>query len=103
MAYHLAISVYGPGTDPNHRSHWGLLIYKPEENIGDLFHTPLIDVDRLWYRFEEGSGAPVVLDAVVTLEIEEVVEPGTTRRVRDLVGKSAAEVAEIAGEDWIAA
>lgn len=145
MAYHLAISVYGPGTDPNHRSHWGFLIYKPEENVGDLLHTPVVDLARLWYQFEERSGVPVmskqsagrfkiatitenqrqaakliikaeppprdgkrkcqdwVLDTVVTLEVEELVEAGTAERIGSFVGKPAAEIAEMVGEDWIAA
>ncbi|KAK2742900.1 hypothetical protein FQN57_005030 [Myotisia sp. PD_48] len=60
MAYELSISVFGPGTDPSHRSHWGFIINRPGDDFGDLLHTRLLDLQRLWYIFEERSGTNII-------------------------------------------
>jgi hypothetical protein len=145
MSYELSIVVYGPGTDPQHRSHWGLMINRVGEEYGDLLHTQVINLERLWYQFEERSGAPVVsrqsegrykiavlteekrrkakdvigkepaprdgkkrcqdwvLDVVIALEVEEIVDPGLSNTVGELVGKPAKDVAAAVGEAWIPA
>src|SRR6266536_1001225 len=59
MSFELSIAVYGSGTDPRYRSHWGFMIHRLGENYGELLHTQLLDLDRLWYQFEERSGAPL--------------------------------------------
>jgi hypothetical protein len=60
MSYELSIVVYGPGTDPRYRSDWGFMIHRTGDDYGELLHTSLIDLDRLWYQFEDRSGAPLV-------------------------------------------
>jgi hypothetical protein len=60
MSFELTITVFGPGTNPQARSHWGFLIYRSGQEIGDLLHTRLLDNDRLWFQFEERSGVDLV-------------------------------------------
>ena len=60
MAYKLSILVSGPGTDPRYRSHWGFMINQTDRDLGDLLHTQLIDLSRLWYQFEERTDTPVI-------------------------------------------
>lgn len=56
MPYHeLSIAVDGRGEDPNHRSHWGLLLSAPGAQFGNLFHVQVIDPDHLIYQFERKS------------------------------------------------
>jgi hypothetical protein len=145
MAYRLCISVLGPGTDPNFRSHWAFAIYRDGDDFGDVLHTPVLDLERRWYQFEERSGVPLfsktseghvkiasltddqrraakkvissepaprdgtrrcqdwVLEAMTSLEAEELVDAGTSRWIQELVGKPAKVVAAMAGEKWVAA
>lgn len=55
-AYDLTIGVYGPGTDPHNRSHWGFLFSAPNGRLGKLHHVQLIDAERLIYQFEHSDG-----------------------------------------------
>ncbi|KAF2171472.1 hypothetical protein M409DRAFT_18589 [Zasmidium cellare ATCC 36951] len=48
----LSIVVYGPGTDPNHRSHWTLAIHRRNDEYGVLLHVNVIDLSRLIYQFD---------------------------------------------------
>lgn len=60
MTHELSITVFGPGTDPRYRSHWGFMIHRMGDTYGELLHTKVLDLDRLWYQFEERSGASVI-------------------------------------------
>lgn len=55
----LVIAVYGPGEDPNHRSHWGFLIHGQGHEVGNLLHVQLISLEGLVYQFETKSGHPL--------------------------------------------
>jgi hypothetical protein len=57
--YTLSIGVYGDGEDPNHRSHWGFLIFSPGSEVGNLLHVQLISLQGLIYQFETRSGHPL--------------------------------------------
>ncbi|EGX48058.1 hypothetical protein TWF173_003782 [Orbilia oligospora] len=141
--YQLSIVIYGPGTDPNNRSHWALALHREGEIHGDLFQVLLVDRDRLWYQFDKRTGVEIldkssegcvtvatisvghrrhakrimstepvpmdglkrcqdwVADCIVTLEIEEIVEAGTSHFVQRLIGLPASSVAEEVGpERW---
>jgi len=50
--YCLSIAVYGPGDDPNNRSHWAIFLHAPTGSVGHMLHVSLIDRDRLWYQFD---------------------------------------------------
>ncbi|KAF2084853.1 hypothetical protein K490DRAFT_47979 [Saccharata proteae CBS 121410] len=54
--YILSIGVYGDGEDPNHRSHWGFLIFSPGMKFGNRLHVQLISLKGLIYQFETQSG-----------------------------------------------
>lgn len=47
--YTLSIAVYGPGEDPNHRSHWGFLIHGHGHEVGNLLHVQLLSLVGLVY------------------------------------------------------
>jgi hypothetical protein len=57
--YTLSIGVDGDGEDPNHRSHWGFLLFKPGNEVGNLLHVQLISLEGLVYQFETRSGEPL--------------------------------------------
>lgn len=57
--YTLSIGIYGDGEDPNHRSHWGFLIFSPGNEVGNLLHVQLISLGGLIYQFETRSGHPL--------------------------------------------
>lgn len=52
MSYELSVTVYGPGTDPQYRSHWGMMISETGHPYGELLHVKLIDLPTLRYQFE---------------------------------------------------
>lgn len=54
--YSLAIEVDGDGEDPNHRSHWGFLIFMPGTSVGKLMHVQLLSLEGLVYQFETRKG-----------------------------------------------
>ena len=60
MSFELSIAVYGPGTDSRYRSHWGFMIHRVGDNYGELLHTQLLDLNRLWYQFDERSGVSLI-------------------------------------------
>jgi hypothetical protein len=60
MSYQLLVEVYGSGEDLNHRSHWGFMINQLSSLIGDLLHVRVINLEKLWYQFEERYGTNVV-------------------------------------------
>lgn len=141
--YVLSIVVYGPGTDPNHRSHWAFAIHQQTAESGVLLHVQLIDLSRLIYQYDERRGVDVrsrssegsfavapltneqvqqavriiraevapndgvekcqdwVLRAIISLEAEEIVPPGTSSWIETLVGQAATAVARAAGVRWI--
>ena len=52
MATHvLSIVVSGPGTDPNHRSHWAFAIHETNSEFGHILDVNVIDLQRLIYQF----------------------------------------------------
>jgi hypothetical protein len=55
----LSIVVYGPGEDPQHRSHWAFAIHKPDAIIGHVLHVSLLNLERLIYQFEIRKGVMV--------------------------------------------
>ncbi|KAF1977742.1 hypothetical protein BU23DRAFT_371282, partial [Bimuria novae-zelandiae CBS 107.79] len=57
--YTLSIGVYGDGENPNHRSHWGFLIFSEGNQVGNLLHVQLISLQGLIYQFETRSGVPL--------------------------------------------
>ncbi|KAI9756471.1 MAG: hypothetical protein M1815_003569 [Lichina confinis] len=58
-SYELSIGVFGPGKDPNNRSHWAFVVSKPGDAIGDRLHVVLLDRNSLRYVFEIRSGVPI--------------------------------------------
>lgn len=57
--YVLSIVIYGPGTDPNHRSHWAFAIHRKTAESGVLLHVQLIDLSKLIYQYDERRGVDV--------------------------------------------
>jgi hypothetical protein len=57
--YTLSIAVDGDGEDPNHRSHWGFLLFNPGNEVGNVLHVQLISLEGLVYQFEIRSGQPL--------------------------------------------
>jgi len=53
MSYILDISIEGHGKDPSRRSHWGFMIHKEGDTIGELLNVKVLDVGTLRYQFEE--------------------------------------------------
>ena len=58
MSFHISILVSGPGTDPRHRSHWAFSIHRDDEEFGEILNVQVIDLQRLWYQYEERTGEP---------------------------------------------
>jgi hypothetical protein len=54
--YTLSIGVYGDGENPNHRSHWGFLIFQEGCEVANLLHVSLISLVGLIYQFETRGG-----------------------------------------------
>ncbi|MCJ1343280.1 hypothetical protein MMC31_001473 [Peltigera leucophlebia] len=52
MSYELSVIVYGLGTDPQYRSHWGFIISQVGQPEGELLHVKLLDLPTLRYQFE---------------------------------------------------
>lgn len=145
MDYNLSIEVFGPGTNPNFRSHWGFMINKPGNlEFGDLLQVEVIDANKLWYGFAPRYATKIIdkaavgmckitnltseqrrqaitiiekepaprngigryqdwmFDALISLEIEELVPPGTSEFWKGMVGRSAQEVAAACGNQWTA-
>ena len=140
--YTLAIVVDGPGTDPNHRSHWAFVTQKVGAQVGLLQQVLVIDLPRLIYQYDERKDVDVhskgcegsfevaslsrqeaekaaevlrkesapadgiercqdwVLRAVISLEADELVEPGTSAEIAGLVGLPAAAVVRALGRRW---
>lgn len=59
MSYNLSVVVYGPGDDPNHRSHWTFALHAPNSSIGNLLHVTVLDLDKLIYGFDKRKGVEV--------------------------------------------
>lgn len=75
MAYELSIEIFGTGEDPQHRSHWGFVIHRPASYVGDLLHVKLIDLNRLWYQFEQRSGTPLrTMQAIGKVKVADLSE-----------------------------
>ncbi|PLN79451.1 hypothetical protein BDW42DRAFT_195167 [Aspergillus taichungensis] len=143
MAYELSIEIFGLGEDPRHRSHWGFVINRPSQLVGDLLHVKLLDLDRLWYEFEPRMSTPLVtmqavgkvklgeltelqrqeairvisseraprdgkkkcqdwvFDTLLSLEVNELVPPGTCQFWKGMVGKPARSVRGAVGDKWM--
>jgi hypothetical protein len=50
--YEISVVVYGHGSDPNDRSHWGFFVCRKGEYLGDLLHVALVD-QPLLYEYTE--------------------------------------------------
>ncbi|KAK6814868.1 hypothetical protein P875_00042553 [Aspergillus parasiticus SU-1] len=140
MAYQLSVSISGPGT--SERAHWGLVIHKPPNRVGDLLHVRVIDEDTNLFAFENRSGHVIddqnawglakiamlddvqrakalsilfnekppsnggkdcqdwVLDALVSLEVEELVPDGTTQTWTSRTGKQTKAIQHEVGLNW---
>ncbi|KAF2248946.1 hypothetical protein BU26DRAFT_519123 [Trematosphaeria pertusa] len=59
MSYNLSVIVYGPGDDPNHRSHWAFAFHAPGSSVGNILHVTLLDLNKLVYAFEKRKGVEV--------------------------------------------
>jgi len=55
----LSLIITGPGTDPNHRSHWSLALHSPDSNTGRIFQVTLLDLSRLIYAFDVRDGVDI--------------------------------------------
>jgi hypothetical protein len=55
MAYELSIEIFGAGEDAQHRSHWGFVIHKPSDLVGDLLYVKVIDLERLCVEVRSGD------------------------------------------------
>ncbi|KAL4800221.1 hypothetical protein BDV19DRAFT_384581 [Aspergillus venezuelensis] len=113
MAYQLSISIFGPGT--SERAHWGFVIHAPPAEYGDLLYVREIDAARNWFQYEplmsiiSKEPAPRggtkrcqdwVVDALVSLEIEELVADGTAQVWTDRVGKPTKDIKRGVGAAW---
>ncbi|KAL4870318.1 hypothetical protein BDV12DRAFT_60102 [Aspergillus spectabilis] len=54
MKYHLSLTLSGSGLSD--RAHWGLVIYLPSDDFGDLLHVRVIDIPTNRFQFENRSG-----------------------------------------------
>ncbi|KAL4800222.1 hypothetical protein BDV19DRAFT_384582 [Aspergillus venezuelensis] len=54
MAYQLSITLSGPGKTEN--AHWGVIVYVPGNDFGDLLHVRLIDLPSNRFQFENRTG-----------------------------------------------
>ncbi|CAG8944182.1 unnamed protein product [Penicillium salamii] len=145
MNYDLSIEVFGPGTNPNFRSHWGFMINKPGNlEFGDLLQVEVVDANKLCYGFAPRYATKIIdkgavgmckianltseqrrqaitiiekepaprngvkkcqdwtFDALLSLEIEELVPSGTSEFWKGMVGRPAREVAEACSTRWLA-
>lgn len=145
MTYNLSIEVFGPGTDPEYRSHWGFMINKPDNlDFGDFLQVEVININNLWYEYTPRYGTKIidrcavgmckiadltpdqrsqaitvikkeaaprgnnkrcqdwVFDALLSLEIEDLVPSGTSEFWKGMIGKPAVEVAKACREQWTA-
>ncbi|KAF2473208.1 uncharacterized protein BDR25DRAFT_387380 [Lindgomyces ingoldianus] len=59
MSYYLSVVVYGPGNDPNHRSHWAFAFYAPGSLIRNLLHVTLLNLNKFVYAFDKCKGVNV--------------------------------------------
>ncbi|KAF7191964.1 hypothetical protein HII31_06609 [Pseudocercospora fuligena] len=120
----LSIVVYGPGTDPNHRSHWAFAIHKKNQETGVLLHVSVIDLPRLIYQYDHrrdvvlrsasSEGSFVVAELAqgsagkaVQLISEEPAPADGVERCQDWVLRAtisleAEEIVPAGTSDWIA-
>jgi hypothetical protein len=85
MTYELSLLIDGPGSDPNHRSHWSFLLHRPGSTYGTIMHVELLDLSRLWYQCEERTGAPLSVPAT----------EGRVRITKDLSEAQGAQVKRV--------
>ncbi|EUC39847.1 hypothetical protein COCMIDRAFT_41726 [Bipolaris oryzae ATCC 44560] len=78
--YTLSIGIYRYREDPNHRSHWGFLIFRQGNEVGNLLHVQLMSFEGLIYQFETRSGR-VLLG---------YIEPTKYNQVVDIISKEPA-------------
>ncbi|KAJ5981315.1 hypothetical protein N7522_013736 [Penicillium canescens] len=59
--YTLPIEIFGPGTAPNHRSHWGCMISQTNNtDYGDFVQVEVIDDRKLWFSYTPRYGTKIV-------------------------------------------
>ncbi|KAL4778058.1 hypothetical protein BJX76DRAFT_363087 [Aspergillus varians] len=111
MTCQLSISISDPGI--SERAHWGFTIHKAPNDFGDLLqcapnrhrHVQRAQVGSIL----EGEKPPVgvgkcqdwVVDALVALEVEELVPDGTAAW-SGRIGKETGFVRAGVGGDWVA-
>lgn len=102
MSYRLAIEVFGPGDDPNHRSHWGLLIYREGEDFGDLLHVQVIDLQRLWYEPDYRQGARIVTQQAVGMcKVADLDEQQRRKVIEVIRAEPAPRDGKRRCQDWV--
>jgi hypothetical protein len=102
MSYQLSVEVYGSGEDPNHRSHWGFMINQPSSSIGDLLHVRVIDLEKLWYQFEERYGTNVVsMQAVGMCKIADLTPKQRQDAIAIIKKEDAPRDGKKRCQDWV--
>lgn len=84
-SYTFSIEIFGPGADPNNRSHWGFLITQPNNtDYGDLLKV--IDDKKFGFPYAPRYGMKIVdRQAVWVCKIVDLA-PQLRRRVIEVVG-----------------
>lgn len=103
MAYELSIDIFGEGEDPQHRSHWGFFIHTPPGDLGDLLHVRVIDLDRLWYQFEQRMNTPVLdtMQAVGRVKLADLSEQQRQHAIQVIKSSPAPRDGEKRCQDWV--
>ncbi|KAF1918788.1 hypothetical protein BDU57DRAFT_511539 [Ampelomyces quisqualis] len=88
--YTLSIGVYGDGEDPSHRSHWGFLMSKPGQAVGNLLHVQLISLQGLVYQFETRSGHPLQSQTCKGMVLLDYIQPANYNQVVKIISEEPA-------------
>ncbi|KAF1842846.1 uncharacterized protein K460DRAFT_314534 [Cucurbitaria berberidis CBS 394.84] len=100
--YTLSIGIEGDGEDPNHRSHWGFLIYRPENEIGTLLHVQLLSFEGLIYQYESRTGYPLESQTSEGRVLLGDINPSRYNQVVQIIsGEPAPRNNQDRCQDWI--
>lgn len=100
--YVLSIVVDGPGTDPNHRSHWALAVHQANAVSGMILQVSVLDLERLIYQFDRQNNAILRNRGSEGSFAVASLAPGDVRRAVDIINQEAAPSDGVERcQDWV--
>lgn len=97
----LYVAVYGPGTDPTERSHWGFMISRKGASEGKLLHVVLPNKERLLYVFQEREKRHVIDGSEELWKIAELSDTERVKAMNILRGNPPPVDGKRKCQDWV--